>query len=258
MAALARADLEQLLHARKLGTTLVPSRDPAHAAEHPVVSTGLLAIDAQLGGGWPRGQMSEIVGPLSTGGGWIAGMSLSSATRRGELAALVDPLDRFDPESAATAGFVWSSLLWIRGEAQGRSRAAAKDWTAVVERSIKALALVLQAEGFGLTVLDLHGVPPAAVRQLPLTTWRRLQRLVAGRETACVVVLGESVARSAGGASLLLEARRADRRARWHGDSARSCRLTGLAAHVRVLRAAWPRAPLEGFGWASDVCLSPA
>jgi hypothetical protein len=259
MTALARAELEQLLQARKLGATLTSSRDPAAAADRPVAPTGLGAIDRQLGGGWPRGQMSEVVGPLSTGGSWIAGMSLAAATRRGELAALVDPLDVFDPESAAAAGFVWSSFLWIRGRAPDLLHATVNPWTTVVERAVNALALVLQTEGFGLAVLDLHGVPRAAVQRLPLTTWRRLQRLVAGRETACLVMLGGPLARSAGGATLLLEARQAGPCARWHGASAPACRLAGLATHARIVCAARPAvtAP-DGFGWASDVRVSSA
>jgi hypothetical protein len=241
MSALARADLEHLLRVRKLDTTLTSAK-PLVAGGCAVAPTSLAAIDGPLGGGWPRGQVSELVGAVSSGLTWVAAMSLAAATRRGELAALIDTTDTFDPPSAATAGFLWPHLLWVRGTALGpappcwpatRPGREPDLWQVAVDRAIKAAALVLDAGGFDVVVLDLLGVPPALVGRLPFTTWRRLQRMIEGRRTACVLLHARPVGRSAGGVTVRLDPA-GSVAGRWVGASARACRLEGVQFEVRV------------------------
>jgi hypothetical protein len=108
---------------------------------------------------------------------------MAAATQRGEAVALIDPLDQFDPPSAAAAGLDLSRLLWVRGAAlaapvQGRV-SVVREWGeghVAVERAVKAVSLVFQAGNFGVVALDLAEVPAAVVRRLPFTTWLRLQR----------------------------------------------------------------------------------
>ena len=225
-----RADLEALLRARKLDTTLTSAfAFPELLDERVVVPTGVAVLDEQLHGGVPRGQMSEIVGPRSSGRTSLLFAMLAGATARGEMAALIDTLDTFDVASAAACGIDLGRLLWIRGQGPGasgrwsvvsgqrdtrdlpatghRPLAPASCLEAVVDRTIKALNLVLQAGGFGLVALDLAEVPLAAVRRLPFTTWLRLQRVIEGSETACVLVGPAPVARSAGGVTIALQCR---------------------------------------------------
>ena len=68
-----------------------------------------------------------------------------------------------------------------------------------LEQAIRALTLVLQAGNFGLVVFDVAEAPADAVRRLPFTTWLRLQRMVEGSQTVCVLVGGEPMARSSAG-----------------------------------------------------------
>ena len=64
----------------------------------------------------PRGQLSQVHGPASSGRtGVLVVAPRRRSRRRGALAALVDPLDRFDPASAAAAGVDLARLLWLRG-----------------------------------------------------------------------------------------------------------------------------------------------
>ena len=65
---------------------------------------GVETLDRRLGGGLPRGQISEITGPRSSGRTALLWAALAAATARGELVALVDTCDTFDPVSAAAAG----------------------------------------------------------------------------------------------------------------------------------------------------------
>jgi recombination protein RecA len=217
MAMLARADLESLLRVRKLDGTLIPARQHRES-----VPTGLSTLDTTLGGGLPRGELSEIVGPRSSGRTTVAFGAMRSAGEQGELAALVDTFDRFDPESAAAAGLRLAGLLWIRGE-------PTIDPVPALERAVKAFNLVLQAGGFAVVALDLADVPRSALRRLPFTTWFRLARAVEGRRTAALIVAPDHLARSPGGVTIVLEAA-----PRWVGSSDRARICEGLWVHPSV------------------------
>lgn len=238
MPVLARADLEALLRTRKLDVTLLSARPPLGAqgpdSDH-LVATGVAEVDLRLGGGVPRGEVSSIGGPPSSGRTSLVCGLLATATRQGELAALVDTRDTFDPESAAATGLVCSRLLWIRG---GPVSAAGSTWATVarqVDRALKASVLVLEAGGFGVVVLDLADIPPALVRRLPYTTWLRLARLVEGRRTVCVIVAQQPVGRSAGGVTILLEGGVGV--SRWSGVHGRNRLFRGLQVAPRVVSA---------------------
>ena len=117
---LARADLESLLRARKLDrtlTTAVPAAPSSAAAvdEYAVARTGVTGLDARLEGGFPRGQLSEIVGPRSSGRASLLLQVCAAATSRGELVALVDVLDMLDVASAEAAGVDLDRVCWVRG-----------------------------------------------------------------------------------------------------------------------------------------------
>src|SRR3954454_8446908 len=203
--ALARADLESLLRARQLDRTLttsLPQIDPRDDAA--LAPSGVTALDARLGGGFPRGQLSELVGPRSSGRTSLAVQAIAAATGRGELVALVDALDMFDVESAAAAGVDLARVLWIRGHVVINPGMCRDLNQRAMEQAIRALTLVLQAGNFGLVVLDVAEAPAEAVRRLPFTTWMRLQRMVEGSQTACLLVGGEAVARSSAGLTLRL------------------------------------------------------
>jgi RecA/RadA recombinase len=78
-----------------------------------MVSSGVPAIDT-LTGGLPRGCLTEICGPASSGRTTILLAALAAATRRGEFCVIVDASDALDPQSAAAAGVDLERLLWVR------------------------------------------------------------------------------------------------------------------------------------------------
>ena len=209
MANIALAALESALRDKKLDRTLTTALAPLQQDPDACAPTGVTAVDACLRNGVPRGQLSELTGPRSAGCTTLLLQMLAAATQRGELVALVDTLDRLDVASIEAAGADLGRLLWIRGQAS-----APIEWA--IDRALKALNLVLQAGGFGLVAIDLADVPARALRGIPFTTWLRVQRAVEGRDTACVLVAPEPVARSAGGLTLTLTGRTT-----WTGPSAR-------------------------------------
>lgn len=224
------AILESALRAKKLDRTLTTTLQPGKG-EGLVAPTGAAALDAVLSGGLPRGELSEIAGPRSSGRTTLLLQVAAAATRRGEIAAIVDTFDRLDLASAVAAGVDLDRLLWIRGEASSPPDRA-------IERALKALNLVLQSGGFGVAALDLADAPPAALNRLPFTTWMRVQRIIEGSETACLVVGPHPLARSAGGLTLSLAGA-----SQWAGHADRSYRLAGLDLTVRVVS---PRRRVEG------------
>jgi hypothetical protein len=137
------------------------------------LATGIPDLDALLTGGFPPGRLSEIAGPPSSGRTSVALGLLTGATRRGEIVALVDTAQAFDPASAQAAGASLEQLLWVRPP---EPRAA-----------IRCCECLLDAHGFALVVLDLAGAAPSAPA-LPPSTWQRLARAAAGTGTALVVL----------------------------------------------------------------------
>lgn len=264
----ARASVESLLRARKLDRTLTTAR-PLEAPG-PAVPFQLQALDTYLQGGLPAGQLSEVVGPASSGRTTLVWQWLAAATRRGEAVALIDTFDRFDPASAVACGLDLDRLLWVRGQAISKTacavdpvwlpgvRAVEGPGTLVertLDRALKALNLVLQSGVCPLVVLDLADVPSAALRRIPYTTWLRVQRVIEGGDATCVLIAPESMARSAGGLTLNLHAPevtpavpvstrigstvakvagQVTTRVAWHGDGPRARRFDGLRFDVRV------------------------
>jgi hypothetical protein len=240
MANQALAALESALRDRKLDRTLTTALPPLERSDPAALAASQVpALDEALRGGLPRGQVSELAAAPAAGlrpGARTAGRTtlllhiVAATTQRGELAALVDTADRLDVASAAAAGVAFERLLWIRGDSGPLERG--------LERALKALGLVLQAGGFGLVAIDLADVPAAALRSLPFTTWLRIQRTIEGSDTACLLVVPEPLARSAGGVTLMLSGA-----ARWDGAADRSRRLAALDVTVRI---ASPRRRADG------------
>ena len=257
MANTALAVLENALRARKLDrtlTTALPALDRSDPAAF--IPFDIASLDTLLGGrtvGLPRGQVSELAGPHSSGRTTLLLQLVGAATRSGEIAALIDTCDRLDVASASAAGIDLDRLLWIRGEPVDSLRSLRA--SAVVDRALKALNLALQAGGFGVVAIDLADLSPRVLKSLPFTTWLRLQRIVEGSDTACLLVTPEPLARSAGGLTVMCTGRTtwtaaADRGRLTAGASAKAVRLTGLETRIRVVS---PRRRCDGAATVSAI-----
>jgi recombination protein RecA len=233
---LPRSALETLLRARHLDRTLTTAMAvPDPRDDGAVAATDVTTLDAYLGGGFPRGQLSELVGPRSSGRSSVLLQAIAAATRRGELAALVDTLDTLDMDSAVAAGIDLARLLWIRGHVTMHAGFSRDLNQRAMEQAIRACALVLQAGNFGLVAVDVAEAPADTVRHLPFTTWLRLQRMVEGTQTACLLVGSEPLARSSAGLTIQLGADRA--RGPMQGPRFGTTLFHGLDLDARVLRA---------------------
>jgi recombination protein RecA len=213
-AATTRPDRDSLiaaLAARRLDCTLTTSLAPIDPCDETAIgATNIPSLDAQLGGGFPRGQLSELVGARSSGRTSMLLQMMAAATARGELVALVDALDMFDVSSAVAAGVDLDRLLWIRGHVVSNPGLCRDMNQRAMEQAVRALTLALQAGNLGLVVLDVGEAPAEALRRLPFTTWLRLQKMVEGRQTMCVIVGNEPMARSSAGLTVLVGPRQTD------------------------------------------------
>ena len=276
-----RATLEALLRERKLDRTLT-SAIPERLGEDAVSPLDVEALDRGLAGGLPRGQVSEVVGPASSGRTGLLWAALAAATRRGESVALIDTFDRFDPPTAAACGIELPRLLWVRGQAVSKTAVAIDPaWLPgvravngpgtfverVIDRALKSLNLVVQSGVCTLVAIDLIDVPATALRRLPASTWFRIERAIEGSDTAVVILAAQPVARSSGGRSIVMgaeiSASRQDvlsrqeepsrqevsprqgvppRQVLWKGDHDRSRRLGGVRSGAAVSAARWSHA----------------
>ncbi|HET6178569.1 MAG TPA: hypothetical protein VFE61_16680 [Candidatus Sulfotelmatobacter sp.] len=212
----------------------------SHLAIRPapeMASSGAPAIDA-LTGGLPRGCLTEICGPASSGRTTLLLAALAAATRRGEFCAVVDASDALDPQSAAAAGVELDHLLWVRCGEDVLKNSSAKQKGCPISRAssateagffsqttfdfdrnqlrenssrqserrleqvLRATDLLLESGGFGLIVLDLGDLPSQTARRIPLTTWFRFRRAVENKPTILLTIEQQPIAGSC--SSLLL------------------------------------------------------
>ena len=160
-----------------------------HEKSQETLSTGIPEIDA-LTGGIPRGAVTEIFGPPSSGRTSFMYSMLAYATTHEETCALVDTNDVFAPTAAATAGIDFDRLLWVRCDGN-------------LEHAFKATDLLLHAGGFGLVILDIGNVAVKDTRRIISSWWYRFRHTVEDRPTVIMVVSEEASTRSS--AALTLE-----------------------------------------------------
>ena len=211
-------------------TILPASVIPASRLEiRPVpemAACGIPVLEA-LTGGLPRGCLTEICGPASSGRTSIMLAALAAATHRGEFCALIDANDALDPHSAAAAGVDLNRFLWVRcgdeqkhrdtgmsnskyKSAEYRQHRNSDESETRLEQVLRATDLLLESGGFGLIVLDLADLPPQASRRIPLTTWFRFRRAVEHKATILLAMEQKPIAGSC--SSLLLQLAAPERR----------------------------------------------
>ena len=155
------------------------------------LSTGISEID-DLTGGMPRGALSEIYGPASSGRTSLMYSMLAHATTHEETCALIDTNDVFAPTIASAAGMDFDRLLWVRCAAN-------------LENAFKATDLLLHAGGFGLVILDIGEIAGKDARRIISSWWYRFRRTVEDRSTVLMVISEEACTRSCGALTLELK-----------------------------------------------------
>jgi hypothetical protein len=182
--------------------------------DHPL-ATAMPSFDRMLGGGLPRGVLTELVGRTSCGRFATLMTVLQQITAVGEPAALVDQGGHLDPQAAAAAGIDLDRLLWVRPERLPDALAAAE---------------LLVATGFPLVAIDL-GFPPVKGRA-SLAAWLRLARRTS--EHRAVTLVGSPYRLSGCAAGMVVVAN--NLRGRWSGRAGELRTLEGLAASLELVK----------------------
>ena len=164
----------KIVDLRKLLAERFP-HTPVPAATRRFI-TGLSFLDQVIGGGLPKGAITELISAqISGGSASLIRALLQAAHRNRYFLALIDGRDSFDPSASGRPGNgCLSYLLWVR-------------CTKALE-AIKAADLLLRDGNFPLVIVDLVLNAPQELRKIPQTSWYRLQRLVESAPTACLVL----------------------------------------------------------------------
>ena len=134
--------------------------------------TGLASFDQPIGGGLPKGAITELISRGSPGSASLIHALIHGAYRDKYFVALIDGRDSFDP--CALANSILRQVLWMR-------------CTKALE-AVKAADLLLRDGNFPLVIVDLILNSLEELRKIPQTTWYRLQRLVESVPTVCLVL----------------------------------------------------------------------
>lgn len=179
--------------------------------------TGLAPLDALLDGGVPHGQLTELVGPRTSGRTRVLLSALAGATVRGGWAALVDATDGLDPAAAAMVGVPLGRLLWVRC---GNRLPTA--W--------RAADILVQGGGFELVAIDLGDLPPWTLARTPSAVFVRLQRAAERAGIGLLIAGPRRVAGSLAAVAVALVPRRV------HWVPGGPGLLAGLATEARLIR----------------------
>jgi recombination protein RecA len=133
-AALARID-------KAYGPGAIMRMDGAALADVPVISTGCLGLDLALGvGGIPRGRVTEIYGPESSGKTTLTLHLIAEAQKAGGTCAFIDAEHALDIGYASRLGVDISSLLVSQPDSG--------------EQALEITDTLVRSEGIDLVVID--------------------------------------------------------------------------------------------------------
>lgn len=136
-----------------------------------------------------RGSLTEFVGEGKTS---LTLTFLSSLTQNGEICAVVDHSNSFNPLSAKANNVVLENLLWIRCEGS-------------LENSFAAADNLVQAKGFGLIWLVLNNLSVKDLTSIPNSYWFRFRTKIKDTPTLLIVTAKRTVLGSASSQSFYLD-----------------------------------------------------
>jgi len=163
--------------------------DDSAVMQVQAISTGSMTLDFALGvGGLPRGRVTEIYGPESSGKTTLALHVIAEAQKAGGIAAIVDAEHAFDPSYARRLGVDINALLISQPESGEQAlsivetlvRSGAVDVVAV--DSVAALVPQAELEGeMGDTVVGLQA-------RLMSQALRKLTGAISKSSCSCIFI----------------------------------------------------------------------
>jgi RecA/RadA recombinase len=137
------------------------------------VTTGIAVLDELLGGGWPKGKLSELVGiGAGSGSAQVIHALLHRVAAGGQFLVLVDGMDSFDVDAVEVDAL--ARLLWVR--------------CTKADEALKAADILLRDRNFPFVVVDLKLNSIAQLRKIQSSVWHRYRRLQEQNGTTLLVV----------------------------------------------------------------------
>ncbi len=131
-----------------------------------------------------RGSLAEISGDPSSGKTSLPLNLFSKLTQTGEICAVVDSANSFDPCSAVLAGVELENLLWVKCGGN-------------IEKAFMSADMLVQAKGFGAVWFNLNSLSQKQLRMVPKTYWYRYRNRIKETPTIFLVTGAEPVTGSA-------------------------------------------------------------
>lgn len=160
----------------------------SHLKEEQRHSDEILLESAGLA--FTRGSVAEIAGEPSSGKTSLSLFLLAKLTSAGEICAVVDSSNSFDPCSAVLAGIELENLLWVKCGGD-------------IEKAFMSADYLVQAKGFGAIWLNLNGLADQKLKMVPKTYWYRYRNRIKETPTLLLVTAEEPVTGSASQQSFL-------------------------------------------------------
>jgi len=176
---------------KQFGTSAVIQLGENTVLDVGVISTGAISLDAALGvGGLPRGRVTEIFGPESSGKTTLALHAIAQAQAAGGVAAFIDVEHALDPQYAQALGVDIKRLIVSQPDCGEQALEIANSLVAsnvvdiVVVDSVAALVPKAEMEGeMGDNFMGLHA-------RLMSQALRKLTASLA-RANACLVFINQ-------------------------------------------------------------------
>ncbi len=165
----------KIIELRKILAERYPQQTGLHSLCTP---TGWSPLDSLLGGGLPKGAITQLLVPnISSGGAIVLHEIIEAMHDASQYVALIDGTDCFEPFADHPL------LLWIR------CRNAAQ--------ALKATDLILRDGNVPLSILDFKQNSEKELRKIPSPTWYRFQRITEENKTSLLVMTRHPVSSSA-------------------------------------------------------------
>jgi hypothetical protein len=141
--------------------------------------TGWSPLDSLLGGGLPKGAITQLLIPnISSGGATVLHEIIATMQDASQYVALIDSKDCFEP-----AADDHPLLLWIRCHN--------------VLQALKATDLILRDGNLSLVILDFKESRDKELSKVPESTWYRFQRIIEENRNALLTITRHPIVNSA-------------------------------------------------------------
>lgn len=157
---------------------ILAERFPQEKGNYLLTPTGWPPLDSILGGGLPKGSITQLIVPhISSGAAIVLHEIIKSMHEHSQSVALIDGKNSFEPATD------YPLLLWIRCQN--------------ALQALKATDLVLRDSNLPFSILDFKQNSDTELRKIPGTVWYRFQRILEENKSTLLAITRSPLVSSA-------------------------------------------------------------